>query len=64
MAKFSERHYEAVSEILLATRPLDGWSVMVHAQWRLDVTAMASLFRRDNPRFEMDKFLAACQCPA
>ncbi len=34
--------------------------VATYKQWYLDISAIADAFQADNPRFDRDKFMAAC----
>lgn len=44
-------------------RPIAGWE-NVHAQWCGDVLAIADALAADNPRFDRDRFYAACRLTA
>lgn len=67
MSHFAKRHYEAIALVLQDTQPpkenagLLGYDDQV-SQWENCRDALADMFRRDNQRFQYDRFIAACEC--
>lgn len=60
---FSKKHYEAIAQRLQGTHPSVVYAsdLEVEAQWERDCLVLASLFRQDNPNFDVDRFLQACE---
>lgn len=58
-SKFAHQHYKAIAETLMANAPLctDGDSFK---QWEILCLALGNMFQRDNPAFNRDRFIAAC----
>lgn len=63
---FTKRHYKAIAEVLRANQPDRPVSTSCEGhrarfdKHRSIVGKLAALFANDNPRFNRDRFLAAC----
>lgn len=57
---FQHRHYRAIAATLAKTKPMPGYSAMASTKWLADITALADMFAADNPRFDRERFLEAC----
>ena len=57
---FSRRHYEAIAHALRNARPEKHWDANKHAQFLITVDRLSNAFAEDNPKFNREKFLAAC----
>jgi len=57
----SRKDYRAIAAALRTNRvePIAGWE-NVHLQWRGDVLTIADVLAKDNPRFDRERFYAAC----
>ena len=63
MPKFQRRHYEAIAEVLKDVRDsADTLQLFPPEIAALNgiITKTAEVFRRDNPRFDRDRFISAC----
>jgi hypothetical protein len=56
----SRNDFEMLAHALKEERPGDNWSANKRVQWNLDVKAVASVCKRVNFRFDIQKFLEAC----
>lgn len=56
---FSKRHYEAIAEVVRNAYSLT-WDGSDTDGVALMEEGLADLFANDNPRFDIDKFTAAC----
>jgi hypothetical protein len=54
---FERRHYIAIAEAFATTQPT---IVDRKNQWLNDIDEVASMFLKDNPNFNWQKFQAAC----
>lgn len=63
---FTKRHHEKIAQTLKDNKPIqddiDSYTIYIGArvQWQNTVMTFAFLFQSDNPRFDRDRFLAAC----
>ena len=57
----TKKDYILLADALAQSRPLPQWDAPLHRQWRADVRYIASALRTTNPRFDADKFIAACE---
>jgi hypothetical protein len=57
--KFTKRQYIAIASVFKHNRPLDSWNANKRVQFNVLLKDMVLLMRDDNPRFDVDKFLAA-----
>jgi hypothetical protein len=58
----SKKHFESLAEAMRAVRPepLNHEEKHKLNQWYSTVTALVFVLSRDNPRFDEEKFRAAC----
>ena len=64
MTKFSQRHYEAIAEVISHRRLVHlAQGITGQAVWELDNVeeGLIELFRGDNPRFKESIFRKACK---
>lgn len=61
MSMFSKRHYDAFESMMRRHRPEEHWDRNKMTQWALIRDDTAAMFAADNPKFDRDKFLKACQ---
>jgi hypothetical protein len=57
--KFTSRHYIAIASVFRHNRPLDNWDANKRVQFNALLQDMVLLMRDDNPRFDVDHFVAA-----
>jgi len=50
--------YEALAEALRRSRP-DNPKRVSYPQWQMDVLFVAGVLRRDNPKFDTQRFMSA-----
>jgi hypothetical protein len=55
--KFERRHYRSIAETMRDTQPVA--NTPEHQVWWYILTALAQDFRRDNPRFDWNRFFTA-----
>lgn len=60
MAKFEKRHYLAIAEALHAVKPRRFHDGAEFAAWEICVLKILGVFEADNPNFQADRFLLAC----
>jgi hypothetical protein len=58
MAAFKKQHYEVVAQVLKSVKPEQ---YEMHEQWENTCLAFLNQFKADNPAFDRDRFLKACQ---
>ncbi len=58
---FTSKHFVSLATVLRDGKPAEP---KAYWQWRLTVGALAQLFARNNPRFDIERFFAACGIPA
>lgn len=62
---FSHRHYETIAGIMYMSKPVQDTDVYAFnfqmAQWENTCLAFLNHFRKDNPGFKAELFLAACR---
>ena len=57
----SRKDYELIAEAFRDTRPMDNASdPNLWSQWRTDVMHISRALRSTNPRFDQNRFVAAC----
>jgi hypothetical protein len=56
----SRKHYVALAAALASNRPLEGQPQAVE-QWTTDCKRIADALASDNPRFDRDRFIGACE---
>ena len=56
----SRKHFQMIAEALKREKPAENWCANKHAQWELDVKAVAGALRLMNPRFDFNRFFKAC----
>lgn len=56
----TRKDYVLLAHALHTVRPRDGW-VVTESQWEKDIHAVACALRSENPRFDYDRFIAACE---
>lgn len=56
----TKKDYVVLAAGLKAEKPGANWEANKYIQWRLDVQAVAKVCQWDNPRFNRDRFYAAC----
>jgi hypothetical protein len=57
--KFTSRQYIAIANVFKHNRPLDSWDANKRVQFNALLQDMVLLMRDDNPRFKVDRFVAA-----
>jgi len=59
---FAKRHYEAIAQVMRKAEPsIVNDANRDHVQWMEMVRDLAELFERDNPRFDIIRFVKACR---
>jgi hypothetical protein len=58
MHQFGKRHYEVVARVLYSSRPISAGD---ESQWERTCLAFTNHFKTDNPKFDSERFLAACK---
>lgn len=60
---FTKQHYEAIAEVLHDVMPnaLDTNQAAQKSRWIVIRDALAYRFRKDNPRFDIDRFFRAAE---
>lgn len=59
----TRQHFTAIAETFARTKPSENHAnIPLIRQWEYDVRQMAVTLSSFNPRFDRDKFLAACGC--
>jgi hypothetical protein len=59
---FQQRHFEAIARTMQRAYPLQNDVYeQRNAQWNQTVSALAYTFECDNPLFNRERFIAACQ---
>jgi hypothetical protein len=62
MSMFAKRHYEAIAAVMKNAHPgamgVENRAVM---QWSETCKDLAEMFERDNPRFDIIRFMKACK---
>jgi hypothetical protein len=63
LPKFCKRHYEAIATTMQEAHPGIGLSADNRAviQWSETVKDFAEMFERDNPHFDIIRFVRACE---
>jgi hypothetical protein len=56
---FAKRHYEQIADVMRETWP--GCPARGNEQWLMTLKALVRTFERDNPRFDAQRFIAACR---
>lgn len=56
----TRKDYVAIAAALAKEKPGTNWDRNKMVQWELDTVAIADVFARDNPRFDRQRFLSAC----
>ena len=56
----TRRDYELIAAALKSEKPQAHWSANKMIQWQLDCAAIAGALASTNPRFNRNRFLAAC----
>ena len=56
----TRKDYIALAAALKREKPGTNWDPNKRVQWNLDVQAVAFVLRGDNPRFDQNRFFAAC----
>jgi hypothetical protein len=56
----SRKHFQRLAEALKSEKPAANWCANKHAQWQLDVKAIANVCSSFNPNFKRERFLTAC----
>lgn len=62
MPKFSNKHYKAIAKVVRNVpicKPSEDFVIDITTM-RLVVEKLSAMFKRDNPKFNRDKFLKAC----
>lgn len=62
-ARFTRAHFEVVAGALRAARPPEGvspYNVARRVAWLRCVAEVSATFARSNPRFDGERFYAAC----
>lgn len=60
--RFTKRHLEQIAEVLRSVRPFGSAGNYLNNgaytnQWTTDRNALIEVFRADNPRFDIDRFI-------
>ncbi len=68
---FSKRHYEAIAAVMRQAHPIpagephftlpDFKTASVITQWSETCKDLAEMFEKDNPKFDIVKFMKACK---
>lgn len=62
---FTRRHYEAIAEVMQATKPLGNFGneqfIGSMTQWQFTVVKLADAFANDYPGFLRGRFMRACE---
>jgi hypothetical protein len=58
--ELQHRHFAFIAATLKATKPPASWDANKLAHWASMVLTFAKECRSTNPRFDCDRFLAAC----
>ena len=53
-----KRHFIELADVLRAERPGANWDPNKMVQWELDFKAIAAFCRRNNPRFNSERWFA------
>jgi len=61
MTKFAKRHYEAIALAMHEAYPMNWNDPARLGGWRAVRHELANLFAGDNPRFNRERFVAACE---
>jgi hypothetical protein len=56
----TRKDYVKLAGALKAERPGENWDANKRVQWDQDVKAIVCVLLSDNPRFDQNKFVAAC----
>ena len=58
--ELQHRHFAFMAAVLKSEKPGSNWDVNKRLQWQLMVRSFADACSRTNPRFDRERFLAAC----
>lgn len=53
----SKKHFIALANALIASKPADHWDANKKAQWELDVRYIANVLAQSNPRFKRERWM-------
>ena len=61
---FTRQHYCAIANALVIERPImtkvNSWDEGTNYEWHTIVLAFATMFAKDNPNFDRERFLTWC----
>ena len=57
----TRKDYIKIAAALALKNPRDRKKLESMVQWNLDCVSIANMLEKDNPKFDRDRFLKACQ---